>query len=147
MATSAASIASQASGGCSCGAVRFFTKGEPYRVGLCHCLDCRKKHGAPFAAFAIFPADQVTFVGDQPGVFASSSAGRRFFCLRCGSTVFNRDQGSDEVELALGSFDETSRFTPTYEVWQVRRETWLPSMPSIVRSYVRNRPGPQRSEP
>jgi hypothetical protein len=147
MAITAASIASRSNGGCACGAVRFVAEGEPYRVGLCHCFDCRKQHGAPFGAFAIFPADPVTFVGDEPGVFASSATGRRYFCRSCGSPVFNRDEGSDEVELVLGSFDETNRFTPTYEAWLLRRETWLPLMPSVVRSYERNRTGPQRTEP
>ena len=134
-------------GGCACGAVRFVAEGEPLRVGLCHCLDCRKQHGAPFGALAIFPADRVAFAGEEPGMYASSPTGRRYFCRRCGSPVFNRDEGSDEVELALGAFDGTDRFAPTYELWAVRRETWLPPIPSIVRRYERNRPGPQRTEP
>ncbi|HZF36392.1 MAG TPA: GFA family protein, partial [Candidatus Angelobacter sp.] len=33
-------------GGCLCGNVRIVASGLPYRVGLCHCLDCRKHHGA-----------------------------------------------------------------------------------------------------
>ena len=36
------------SGGCLCGDVRLVATGRPYRVGLCHCLDCRKHHGALF---------------------------------------------------------------------------------------------------
>ncbi len=39
-------------GGCLCGNVRIVAKGRPYRVGLCHCLDCRKHHGAIFARTA-----------------------------------------------------------------------------------------------
>ena len=38
--------------GCLCGDVRVVASGEPYRVGLCHCLDCRKHHGALFLATA-----------------------------------------------------------------------------------------------
>ena len=34
-------------GGCLCGDVRIVAAGRPYRVGLCHCLDCRKLM-APF---------------------------------------------------------------------------------------------------
>jgi len=133
---------SAASGGCLCGAIRFVAEGEPYRVGLCHCLDCRKQGGAPFGAFVIFPADKVTFSGDEPGVFA----GRRF-CRNCGSPVFGRDEGANEIELHLGSFDEIGLFAPTYELSTIRREPWLPPLPSIVRHYERDRPGPQRSEP
>ena len=69
-------------GGCLCGAVRFVAEGEPYRVGLCHCLDCRKHGGAPFGAFAIFPAERVSFSGDTPATYASSAHGRRRFCRR-----------------------------------------------------------------
>ena len=39
-------------GGCLCGNVRFVASGRPYRVGICHCLDCRKHHGALFHASA-----------------------------------------------------------------------------------------------
>ena len=54
----------QVTGGCLCGAVRITAKGQPYRVGICHCLDCRKHHGAPFYAWAIFPETAVTIEGD-----------------------------------------------------------------------------------
>ena len=47
-------------GGCLCGTVRCVATGAPYRVGICHCLDCRKHHGALFHASAIFPEDAVT---------------------------------------------------------------------------------------
>ena len=51
-------------GGCLCGAVRVAARGEPKRVGLCHCLDCRKHSGTLFFAAAIFPAEQVTVSGE-----------------------------------------------------------------------------------
>ncbi|MGD9509146.1 MAG: GFA family protein [Geminicoccaceae bacterium] len=134
-------------GGCLCGAVRYLAEGGPYRVGLCHCLDCRKHGGAPFGAFAIFPAGKVRFTGEEPGIYASPTHSRRCHCRRCGSPVFGCAEGSDEVELHLGSFDEVGLFAPTYELWTIRREPWLPAIPSIVRHYERDRPGPGRSEP
>lgn len=42
-------------GGRLCGNVRLMVTGRPYRVGLCHCMDCRKHHGALIHACAIFP--------------------------------------------------------------------------------------------
>jgi hypothetical protein len=41
-------------GGCLCGRVGIVASGRSYRVGVCHCLDCRKHHGALFHASAIF---------------------------------------------------------------------------------------------
>ena len=42
----------QVTGGCLCGNVRIVAIGRPCRVGLCHCLGCRKHHGAIFARTA-----------------------------------------------------------------------------------------------
>ena len=109
---------SQVTGGCLCGALRFAAEGGPYRVGICHCLDCRKHHGAPFHASAIFPADAVTIAGEF------RTFGDRSFCPACGSPVFA--QIGDEVGINLGALDAPSQFRPTYELWTIRRESWLP---------------------
>ena len=111
----------EVTGGCLCGSVRILATGRPYRVGLCHCLDCRKHHGALFEASAIFPEDAVRVTGET-GEFAG-----RHFCPRCGSPVFART--SDEVEVYLGTLDSPDLFVPTYEGWTVRREAWLPPFP------------------
>lgn len=125
------------SGGCLCGKVRIEAWGRPYRVGICHCLDCRKHHGALFHASAIFPEDAVRIDGET-----GSYAGRHF-CPRCGSPVFGRS--GDEIELNLGALDATDQLKPTYELWTVRREAWLPPFP-LARRYERDRRSTGRSE-
>ena len=112
---------SQFTGGCLCGEVRIVASGQPRRVGLCHCLDCRKHHGALFFAAAIFPADAVTVKGD------TREFRGRHFCPRCGSSVFAR--WGEETEVHLGSLDAPDQLAPTYECWTVRRESWLPAFP------------------
>ncbi|RVQ01757.1 GFA family protein, partial [Sinorhizobium meliloti] len=42
-------------GGCLCGALKYEVSGEPLRVGLCHCADCRKESGSSFVTFAVWP--------------------------------------------------------------------------------------------
>ena len=108
-------------GGCLCGAVRLAATGAPDRVGLCHCLDCRKHHGALFYAAAIFPAAAVTVTGETEAYKG------RHFCPACGSSVFART--GDEIEVHLGTLDAPDAFTPTYELWTIRRESWLPPVP------------------
>lgn len=127
----------QFTGGCLCGNVRFVATGQPYRVGMCHCLDCRKHHGALFHASAIFPENAVTIEGE------TRAYKNRHFCPRCGSPVFGRSD--DEVEVNLGSLDAPDQFTPTYELWTVRRESWLPPFP-LKRRYEGNRDTAGRSE-
>ena len=106
-------------GGCLCGNVRIVASGLPYRVGLCHCLDCRKHHGALFNASAVFPQDAVTIDGET-----RDYAGRFFT--------------ADEIEVNLGSLDAPDQLVPTYESWIIRRESWLPPFP-LTRRYERDR--------
>lgn len=124
-------------GGCLCGAVRIVALGQPYRVGLCHCTDCRKHHGALFHASAVFPQDAVTVEGE------TGSYQERHFCPICGSSVFSRS--GDEIEVHLGSLDEPDRLIPTYELWTVRREAWLPAFP-LAHRYPRDRDDADREE-
>jgi hypothetical protein len=125
-------------GGCLCGAVRLTVLGAPYRVGLCHCLDCRKHHGAVFHSSAIFPVAAATITG------TTAHYGERHFCPVCGSSLFARS--GDEIEVYLGTFDAPSQFTPTYESWTIRREAWLPPF-AVARHYAKDREGSGRSEP
>ncbi len=124
-------------GGCLCGNVRIVASGASYRVGICHCLDCRKFHGAIFYASAVFPQDAVTITGET-----RDYAGR-FFCARCGSSIFARS--GDEIEVNLGSLDAPDQLVPTYESWTVRREAWLPSFPH-TKQYEHNRDAKGRFE-
>ena len=124
-------------GGCLCGDVRLETSGRPYRVGLCHCLDCRKHHGALFYAAAIFPESAVRISGDTHDYQG------RHFCPRCGSSVFGRSE--DEIEVHLGILDAPGQLMPTYENWVIRRESWLPECP-LKHHYARNREALDRTE-
>ena len=133
-------------GGCACGRVSVEARGEPYRVGVCHCLTCRKLHGMPFSFYAVFPTDAVTITG-KVDVFASSEHGRRYFCPACGSQVWSQYSRPDEMYVYPGSFDETGLWEPTYELWTIRRDPWLPAFPSVVNRYEKDRPKWSRTEP
>ena len=127
----------QFTGGCLCGSVRLVATGRPNRVGLCHCLDCRKHHGALFHASAIFPESAVKIEGE------TNNYKGRHFCPRCGSSVFGRSGG--EIEVNLGSLDAIDQFKPTYELWTIRRESWLPPFP-LAKHYERDRDSTSRFE-
>lgn len=127
----------QNTGSCLCGKVRFSVSGEPARVGICHCLDCKKHHGALFYAAAIFPEGAVTLEG-QTNAFQG-----RCFCPHCGSSVFART--GEEIEIHLGSFDAPDQFIPTYECWTARREPWLPRF-SDTECFLKDRDTPLQFE-
>lgn len=119
-------------GGCLCGALRLVAHGAPKRVGLCHCLDCRKHHGAVFYAAAFYDSAQVTITGP------SAAYEGRHFCPTCGSSVYAVT--GDEVEVHLGALDGPNQLRPTYELWTKRRESWLPAFDGVT-SYPEDRDG------
>ncbi|QJP12602.1 GFA family protein [Starkeya sp. ORNL1] len=130
-------------GGCVCGAIILRTTGQPLRVGLCHCLDCRKAHAAAFAAFVVFPPESVSITDADGseltagtlGVYDNGRGYRRHFCRSCGSRIYGTDDVSAALELHLGLFDETNLWAPTYEIWIKRREGWLKELDSIANRY------------
>lgn len=124
-------------GGCLCGKVRFVADGQPWRVGICHCLDCRKHHGALFYAAAIFPLEAVRIEGEVRNFRG------RCFCPDCGSSVFVLS--GDEIEVHLGALDAPDQFMPTYEGWTIRREAFLPEFAGM-RHYPQGRTGPGRAD-
>ena len=121
---------SRYTGGCLSGAVRIEVSAEPNRVGICHCLDCRKRQGAIFHSFAVFPADAVTVTGE------TRQYKTRHFCPTCGSPLF--DRFGEEFELHAGCLDAIDQIEPTYECWTIRREAWLPPF-DVANRYERDR--------
>ena len=103
--------------------------GRPYRVGICHCLDCRKHHGALFHASAVFPHDAVTIDGET-----RDYAGRSFVPVAAPASLAQRRRDQREP----GSLDAPDQLTPTYELWTLRRDSWLPPFP-LERRYERDR--------
>jgi len=92
----------------------------------------------PFSTLsAIFPQDAVD---DRR---RNARLRGRFFCPRCGSSVFART--ADEIEVNLGSLDAPDQLKPTYELWTIRRESWLPPFP-LKRRYERDRDATSRFE-
>lgn len=114
-------------GGCACGAVRFEASQPPVRVGLCHCMTCRRKHGSAFNPFVVFKAEDVLVAGSLRA-WRSSEHASRFSCETCASPICQQEDEGGEIELHLGSFDDISLFVPIYENWIVHRESWLPAL-------------------
>tara|TARA_R110002049_G_scaffold119185_2_gene273328 strand:- start:17373 stop:17660 length:288 start_codon:yes stop_codon:yes gene_type:complete len=93
-------------------------------------MDCRKHHGALFYAAADYPKQAVIIEGEP------QSYQGRYFCSTCGSSVFSVSE--EEIEIHLGALDAPNQLKPTYELWNIRREHWLPPFPAMER-YDRDR--------
>ena len=107
---------------CNCGAIRIEARGQPVRVGLCHCITCRKGSSAPFTASAIWRVEDVTIQGDTKSWKDTTVS--RHFCPSCGSALFGVSDG--EIAIGFRVFDQApTDLVPTYELWVGRREKWF----------------------
>ena len=95
-------------GRCECGAVSFKVEAALETVAVCHCSQCRRMSGHVWASTDA-PFASVTFSNDEGlAWYASSDFAVRGFCNRCGSSLFYRVNGEEEISIAAGCLDDTS---------------------------------------
>lgn len=98
-------------GGCLCGAVRFRTHGALRGVVACHCSQCRRQSGHCWAATNVAD-DRLSVEGqDQLGWYSATPGIRRGFCKICGSFLFWKRDGADEISIGAGTFDDGAGLT------------------------------------
>jgi hypothetical protein len=115
---------------CRCGQLRATVTGEPVRVSVCHCLNCKKRSGSAFAVQARWPAEQVSIKGSSKSFVIVADSGNPatfHFCPECGSDVYYVIDGKFEglVALPLGAFDDPFFASPEYSVWEERKHEWV----------------------
>lgn len=118
------------SASCRCGQLKAAVNGEPVRVSICHCLNCKKRSGSAFAAQARWPAEQVAFAGEARSWSTRGDSGNLatfHFCPQCGSEVYYQVEGElgHLIAIPLGVFDEPFFPAPDYSVFEDRKPEWL----------------------
>lgn len=115
-------------GGCTCGAVRYEVRGEPFKVGLCHCADCRRETGSAFLYYGDWLRGTFSYTGEI------ATWNGRSFCPRCGGRLFHLQEDGG-AEICLGSLDDApTGLAPSREGWIKRREPWLPPVEGAVQA-------------
>ena len=119
---------------CRCGQLRATVTGEPVRVSVCHCLNCKKRSGSAFAVQARWPKAQVSIEGASNTFVKVADSGNRatfHFCPECGSDVYYEidgkfdDKFNDLIAVPLGAFDDPFFLTPAFSVWENRKHDWV----------------------
>jgi hypothetical protein len=110
---------------CRCGKLKATATGEPVRVSVCHCLNCKKRSGSAFAMQARWPADKVTTEGQSKSWVNVADSGNRItfhFCPDRGSDVHYEIEGKFDglVAIPLGAFDDPYFASPRFSVWEER---------------------------
>ena len=114
---------------CSCGQLRARVTGDPVRVSICHCLNCQRRTGSPFAQQARFPREQVTLEGQSTRYVLAGDEGSHasfHFCPHCGSTVWYEAEGLEAyISIPVGAFADPDFPVPTVSVYEQRMHRWV----------------------
>ena len=88
------------SGGCACGSIRYVCSRASIAMLNCHCRDCQRSSGAPFASGFIIQVSD-TAISGTPKTYSvragSGSLTTRSFCAECGSPLFTRGEAAPGV--------------------------------------------------
>jgi hypothetical protein len=115
-------------GGCLCGSVRYQCTAKPVHVFYCHCRDCQKETGGPFAAEIYVPASSVTIAGPLSRHTRLGDSGRpvhRRFCSNCGTVVLTEFEVDPAyVCVKACSLDDPSCLRPEFHLYVSSRQPW-----------------------
>jgi hypothetical protein len=114
---------------CSCGQLSAGVAGEPVRVSICHCLNCQRRTGGPFAQQARFPRADVSIQGRSTEFVLAGDSGARahfHFCPQCGATVWYEAEALPEfIIIPVGAFADPGFPAPTVSVYEERMHGWV----------------------
>ncbi|KAA9009174.1 GFA family protein [Histidinibacterium aquaticum] len=115
---------------CSCGQLQILCEGEPVRVSVCHCLECKRRTGSAFSWNARYPEGRVRIEGRSKVFERVGDEGSRLrfhFCPDCGSTVhYENSDAPGFVAVPVGGFADPDFPEPTVSVYDpMRRCAWV----------------------
>lgn len=128
-------------GGCMCGALRYALTRAPLTVSNCHCTNCQKISGSPFATTAIILASGFEFTRGTPKRTEwDSSVGTRrvgLFCGDCGSRIVHgMVPDGPTYSLRTGTLDDCSWIRPVGDIWTDSAQPWV-TLPETRLTYPR----------
>ncbi|EGF32987.1 hypothetical protein IMCC9480_1507 [Oxalobacteraceae bacterium IMCC9480] len=129
-------------GACLCGGIQFQIQAELNPIQVCHCSQCRKAQGGPFATN--IPVAKATFVltsGSELLKRFESSAGKyRHFCGNCGSPIYSsRETLPDSVRVRAGLINESITTGVAFHAHVGSKCEWFPiddDLPQFQEAYI-----------
>lgn len=104
-------------GACLCGAVKFSVDGRLREIVFCHCGQCRRQTGLYYASTNADEKDLTITGAENVTWYQSSDEGRRGFCKHCGSALFWKYRGQDDISIQAGSLDKPTELVPGYHIF------------------------------
>jgi len=133
-------------GGCFCGAVRYRAEEHTDSVAHCHCQHCRASSGATLVTWVEVPWSAFEWLGEDPASYRHESDWKtpvtRRFCGNCGTSLTYERDGSEWLDVTVGSLDAPDSVTPAHHVYDSSRIRWFEVTDPLPR-YAKGRPGSQ----
>ena len=115
-------------GSCLCQRVRYRATGPLAEMSHCHCVDCRKAHGAAFATFIEASRTGFSFVQGANNLqrHTAESGAIRSFCRTCGSIlIWERNETSKIIGVAAGTLDTPLEQKPETHFFVRSKVPWF----------------------
>lgn len=116
-------------GQCLCGGIHFRIAAELAPIQVCHCSQCRKAQGTPFATNSPINATDFKLLGGAEliSTFESSPGKQRAFCSRCGSPIYSkRDSLPGVLRIRVGLINEPVAATLEAHFHTASKANWWP---------------------
>ncbi|MEH6565801.1 MAG: GFA family protein [Halopseudomonas sp.] len=112
-------------GSCLCGAIRYRISGPIGEIVHCHCVTCRKAHGAAFSSVAAVVDGHFELQGAETlAHYRSSPDKARYFCSACGSQIYAKRDGTGHLVLRLGTLDDEPHSPERSHIWLSEKAPW-----------------------
>lgn len=121
-------------GSCLCGGIRFRIDAELAPIKVCHCEQCRKAQGAPFATNTPVSSDAFQLVSGEELLtsFESSRGKRRVFCSVCGSPVYSQRESLPGIlRVRVGLIAGPLAIETVAHCYTAYKANWWPIMDAL----------------
>lgn len=138
-------------GQCLCGGVRFRIEGKLEPIQVCHCSQCRRAQGGPFATNIPVAVESFHLLSGAELLnhYESSPGKQRVFCRRCGSPLYSkRETVPGTLRLRAGLIDEPLSARPAFHFYTASKASWWhidDGLPQFEHAHVPDRPAPGAS--
>lgn len=115
------------SGSCLCGGVQFHIEQALEPIQICHCSQCRKAQGTPFATNTPVSASafHLTAGKELLKTFESSPGKLRVFCSGCGSPIYStKDSVAGVLRVRAGLLNEPLAIKPVAHFHTASKCSW-----------------------
>ena len=116
-------------GSCLCGGIQFRIDAELAPIKACHCEQCRKAQGTPFATNTPVALEAFELIrgAELLTAFESSPGKHRVFCRRCGSPVYSqRNTLPGILRVRVGLIDGALAIDAVAHCYTAYKANWWP---------------------